>query len=167
MRYNTIIYNDICNGYGTRISYFCQGCSIHCEGCHNTSLQDFNGGREFTKEILDESLAVFDLFKNYYDGITLIGGECMDNLDFGIFVASEFKRRFPNKTIWIYSGYTFEEIIEDKNKIKLLKFCDVLIDGRFIKKLKDTTLRFRGSSNQDLVDIQQSLIMCKKVRIDK
>ena len=157
MRYNSIVYNDLSNGEGCRISFFCQGCSIHCEGCFNTSLQPFNGGNEFNDEILDNTLNVFDIYKNGYDGITLIGGEEFDNLDFGIMVASEFKRRFPDKTIWIYSGYTYEEIIEDKNKIELLKLCDILVDGRFMKELKDPTLKFKGSSNQRIIDVQKTL----------
>lgn len=139
------------------MTYFCQGCSLHCPNCFNESLQDFNGGREFTREILEESMYMFNLFQNGYDGITLIGGECMDNLDFGIMVATEFKRRFPNKTIWIYSGYTYEEITSDKDKFELLKLCDVLVDGRFINKLKNLNLFFKGSENQRIVDIKKSL----------
>ena len=157
MRYSTIIYNDTCNGYGMRMSYFCQGCSIHCKNCFNKELQNFNGGKEFTEEILEDSFEVFDMFKNNYDGITLIGGECMDNIEFAHYIASEFKNRFPNKTIWIYSGYTYEEIISDENRLKLLKLCDVLVDGRFVEELKNPLLKFRGSSNQRLIDIKESL----------
>ena len=97
------------------------------------------------------------MFKNNYDGITLIGGECMDNIEFAYYVASEFKKRFPNKTIWIYSGYTYEEIISNENRLRLLKLCDVLVDGRFVEELKNPLLKFRGSSNQRLIDIKESL----------
>ena len=157
MKYNSIIYNDTANGEGMRMSYFCQGCSIHCQNCFNIELQDFKGGKEFTNRILEESLSVFELFKNNYNGITLIGGEIMDNVDFGLFVAREFKKRFSNKTIWIYSGYTFEEIIKSNALMLLLKLSDVLVDGKFIEELKDHTLIFRGSSNQRIIDVQKSL----------
>lgn len=157
MRYNNIIYNDTSNGKGMRISFFCQGCSLHCKNCFNTELQDFKKGKPFTKEILEEALSVFNMYQKGYDGITLIGGECMDNLEFGITVASEFKRMFPDKNIWIYSGYTYTEIIQDPNKLKLLKLCDVLVDGRFMDELKDVKIPFRGSRNQRIIDIQKSL----------
>lgn len=140
------------------MSFFCQGCTIHCDKCFNKTLQSFEGGSEFTLDVLNNALDVFDMFKKGYDGITLIGGECMDNLDFGVLVATFFKNRFPDMDIWIYSGYTYEEILKDKDKLGLLELCDVLVDGRFVDKLKDHKLVFRGSSNQRIIDIQKSLL---------
>ena len=157
MKYHKILYNDLSNGEGMRISYFCQGCSIGCKECFNFKLRDFKGGELFTNKILEESLYVFKTFETAYDGITLIGGECMDNIEFGIKIAFEFKKRFKHKDIWIYSGYTYEEILSDKNKLELLKLCDILVDGQFIVGKKDLNLKYRGSSNQRVIDVQESL----------
>lgn len=157
MRYSNIVYNDTANGQGMRISFFVQGCPHHCKGCFNQESWDFDRGIEFTKEVLDEILYVFQSFKDGYDGITLLGGEPFANLDLINLVIDEFKTKFPNKTIWVYSGWTYEELLQDKHKLETLSKCDVLVDGRFEIDKRDITLKFRGSSNQRIIDIQESL----------
>lgn len=157
MKYSNIIYNDTANGQGMRISFFVQGCPHHCEGCFNEESWNFNGGFKFTKEVLDEILYVFQSFKNGYDGITLLGGEPFANLNLINLIINEFKTKFPGKTIWIYSGWTYEELLKDKQKLETLSKCDVLVDGRFEQNKRDVTLKFRGSSNQRIIDVQESL----------
>lgn len=97
------------------------------------------------------------MYENQYAGLSLLGGECFENIDVAHMVAKTFKEKFPHKTIWIYSGYAYEKIIKDSNKLELLKLCDVLVDGQFIEELKDVNLKFRGSSNQRIINIQESL----------
>lgn len=159
MRYNSVIYNDIVNGEGQRISLFVQGCSHHCKDCFNKELGwDFNGGQEFTKDKLDEIMMVFKLYNNGYNGLSLLGGEPFQNLELSNLLVNTFRQEFKNtKTIWIWSGYTFEQLIQDDNKLELLKNCDILVDGKFDTELKDLTLKFKGSSNQRIINVQESL----------
>lgn len=158
MRYNSIIYNDNVNGRGQRISLFTQGCNHKCKGCFNNESWDFNSGKEFTKDTLNEIMFVFKTYRNYYDGLSLLGGDPLQNLDICNLVVDEFRKEFKNtKDIWIWSGDIFEDIILDKNKFNLLQKCDVLIDGRFKIELKEINLKWRGSSNQRIIDIQKSL----------
>lgn len=159
MRYNSVIYNDIVNGEGQRISLFVQGCSHHCKDCFNKELGwDFNGGQEFTKDKLNEIMLVFKLYKEGYSGLSLLGGEPFQNLEISNLMVGTFRQEFKNtKTIWIWSGYTFEQLIKDEYKLDLLKKCDVLVDGKFNKELYDSQLKFRGSSNQRIINVQKSL----------
>lgn len=166
LKYSNIVYNDTANGQGMRISFFVQGCPHHCKGCFNQESWDFNGGIEFTKEVLDEILYVFQSFKNGYDGITFLGGEPLANLDLVNLIIDEFKSKFPNKTIWIYSGWTYEEIIKDKNKLETLSKCDVLVDGKFEQDKRDITLKFRGSSNQRVINVRESLKQNKVIELE-
>lgn len=158
MKYNNIIYNDVVNGEGMRVSFFTQGCSRHCPLCFNKETAwDFNGGKEFNKEVLDELIFVFNLYKDYYDGLSILGGEPLDNLDVTNILIDNFKNKFSDKTIWLWSGYTYEEILNDKNKFNTIKKCDILVDGRFVEELKDLKLKYRGSTNQRIIDIQESI----------
>lgn len=157
MRYSNIVYNDTANGQGMRISFFVQGCPHHCKGCFNQESWDFDRGIEFTKEVLDEILYVFQSFKDGYDGITLLGGEPFANLDLINLIIDNFRSKFTDKTIWVYSGWTYEELLKDKRKLETLSKCDILVDGRFEIDKRDITLKFRGSSNQRIIDIQESL----------
>lgn len=164
LRYNNILYNDNANGSGgTRASFFCQGCYFMCEDCFNPNTHDFNGGKEFTDEVLKELMSVVKIYEKYYSGLNLIGGECFDNLEVCLIVAKAFKKHFPHKTIWIWSGYTFEEITKHESKLELLKLCDILVDGRFVKKLYNPKLKHKGSENQRIIDVQESLNQNKVV----
>ena len=166
MKYSNIVYNDTANGQGMRISFFVQGCPHHCEGCFNQESWDFNGGIEFAQSVLDEIMYVFGSFKEGYDGITFLGGEPLANLNLVNLIIDEFKSKFPNKTIWIYSGWTYEEIIKDKKKLETLSKCNVLVDGKFMIDKKDITLKFRGSSNQRIINIKESLKQGKVIEFD-
>lgn len=159
MKYSQIIYNDTANGEGLRISFFTQGCGHHCKNCFNQDVAwDFNGGKELTEEVLNEMFLVFKLYKNGYDGLSILGGEPFQNLEVSNLVVDRFRKMFGHtKNIWIYSGYTYAEIIKDKNKLELLKKCDVLVDGKFEENKKDLNLKFRGSSNQHICDVKESL----------
>lgn len=158
-RYNNIVYNDTANGEGVRISLFTQGCRHFCKGCFNKDIAwDFNGGKEFTENELNEIMMVFKLYKNGYDGLSLLGGDPFQNLGISNLLVDTFRKEFKDtKTIWIYSGDTFEEIINDKNKFNLLKKCDVLVDGEFKQELYNPNLKFKGSSNQRIISIRESI----------
>lgn len=155
MRIAQIRGYDVANGIGIRTVIFVSGCTHNCKGCFNQLYMDFNYGelwnQDHTKKIIHY------LSQDMVDGLTILGGEPFQNLDGLIELVAIIKSQV-NKNIWIYSGYTFEQIISDAKKLKLLKLCDVLVDGLFDYRLKDLNLRFRGSSNQRIIDIQKSLL---------
>jgi len=156
MNYAKISFNDTVNGEGLRVTLWCQGCTHKCEGCHNQQLWSFNEGKYFSRQ---DGIKIIDYIKEHDDfiqGLSLLGGEPMDNAKDLIKFIKEFKKELPNKDIWVWSGYTFEEIVKDDNKLELLKLCDVLIDGKFIKELKNSKLKFKGSGNQRTINIQES-----------
>lgn len=145
---------DVANGPGIRTTVFVSGCTHHCPGCFNTEYQDFQHGTPWTQETTAALLEA--LSSPIVQGLTLLGGEPMQNLEL-ISVLEDVRNAQPQKDIWIYSGYTFEEICQDPKRRQLLSLCDVLVDGRFIEAQKDLTLRFRGSRNQRILDIAASL----------
>lgn len=160
MRYSGIIKDDIVNGLGIRSSLFVSGCRNHCKGCFNKNAQDFDYGNIFTEEVMQDFIDSVDA--PYYNGITLLGGDPMEpeNANELIPLVEEFRKKYGNsKTIWIYTGYLYEDILDlpntDVRKILLLK-ADVLVDGPFIESLRDITLKFRGSSNQRIIDCNKS-----------
>lgn len=153
MRYGQIRKYDIANGEGIRTSIFVTGCTHKCPECFNGEYQDFSHGSLWTDETTDQVISY--LKDDSVEGLTLLGGEPMQNL-----ALIDIVRRIKNevdKSIWIYSGYTFEQILEDPRKLDLLRECDILVDGLFINELKDLKLSFRGSSNQRIIDIKESL----------
>lgn len=146
------------NGKGFRVIVWCQGCSIFCEGCHNSEIWNFNGGKEFTQKEIDFILE--ELENNIYDGITFLGGEPMADQNIGGFLdlAKQIKNKFQGiKTIMCYSGYLYEDLLKKPLQNELIKNLDILVDGPFILKLRDVSLRFRGSKNQRLINIKESL----------
>lgn len=153
MRYGQIRQYDIANGRGIRVSIFVTGCTHHCPDCFNEEYQDFKAGELWTQE--ETGLVIKYLKDPNVDGLTLLGGEPMQNLEL-VSIIREIKEQV-DKPIWIYSGYTFEQIIADSKKLELLKEGQVLVDGLFQKDLKDLKLKFRGSSNQRIIDIQKSI----------
>lgn len=163
MHYASIKKFDIANGEGVRISLFVSGCPHHCKNCFNKEAWDYNYGELFTKEQEEEILDF--LGQDFINGLTLLGGEPMwpDNQKGVLPLLRKAKEKYPDKTIWCYTGYVFDkEIMEDmydKNDFtkEFLSYIDVLVDGRFVESLLNRTLYFRGSSNQRIIDVQKSL----------
>jgi anaerobic ribonucleoside-triphosphate reductase activating protein len=147
---------SINEGYGLRSVIFISGCFHACKGCFNEAAWNFKHGEEFT---IDKQLEVINDIKNnpLIDGITLCGGDPFFSAKEVIEFLTLCKQHIPNINVWTYSGFTYEEIIRSKLLKQLLEMCDVLIDGRFIIEEKDTTLLFRGSKNQRIIDIPASL----------
>ncbi len=153
MRYAKIRKMDISNGPGVRVSIFMQGCSFHCKNCFNPETWDFNGGLEFNDSVIDQ---VLDLCKeDYITGLSILGGEPMhpNNIEATTQLVKTFKKKYPKKNIWIWSGFLFDQL-KDK---EVLKNIDVLVDGQFVDEKKDPTLKWRGSSNQRVIDVPKSL----------
>ena len=154
MRYGQIRKYDVANGVGIRTSIFVTGCTHNCKDCFNRKYMDFNFGEVWTDETTN--LVTEYLKDKNVAGLTLLGGEPMQNAKELLEIVRKIKSVIK-KDIWIYSGYTFEEILEDEDRFELLKECDVLVDGRFVLELKDLKLKFRGSSNQRIIDIKNTL----------
>ena len=154
MRYNKIRKMDIADGEGIRVSIFFQGCDFHCKNCFNEETWDWDLGQEFTDEEIDK---VIDLAKaDHIAGLSILGGEPMhpNNIEGATKLAKRFKEVYPNKTIWAWSGFLFDEYI---NKKEIAKYLDVLVDGQFVDELRNPNLKWRGSSNQRVIDVQKSL----------
>jgi len=153
VKYNKIRKMDISNGPGVRISIFFQGCDFHCENCFNPETWDFKGGDDFTEETIDEIIKLAG--RDYIKGLSMLGGEPMHpkNIDGTIKLAKKFKEVYPNKTVWSWTGFTYENIV---NK-EVFKYLDVLVDGQYKDALHDPTLKWRGSSNQRVIDVPQTL----------
>ena len=153
MRYNLVRKMDIADGPGVRVSIFLQGCEFHCYNCFNPETWDFKCGNEFTDETIDEVLRLCE--PDHIKGLSILGGEPMHpkNIEATTKLAKEFKKKYPNKTIWSWTGFTFEDI-KDK---EVFKYIDVLIDGQFKINLRNPNLRWKGSSNQRVIDVQKSL----------
>jgi len=163
VNYATIKNCDIANGPGVRVSLFVSGCTHHCKGCFNEEAWDFNYGKPFTEETVEKILKMLE--PDYVKGLTLLGGEPFEpENQFGILqLLRRVKERFPDKTIWAFSGYLFDkEIMSGKLgpweiTKEYISYLDVLVDGRFVLEKKDLSLRFRGSSNQRIIDVPASL----------
>lgn len=153
MRYNKIRKMDISNGPGVRVSIFLQGCSFNCKNCFNPETHDFNKGEEFTYDTINKLLELSD--KEYINGLSILGGEPLHEFNIlgTIKLAKAFKEKFPNKTIWVWTGFLFENVI---NK-DIFKYIDILVDGRFEEEHKDIRLKYCGSTNQRVIDVKQSI----------
>ncbi|NYB75026.1 anaerobic ribonucleoside-triphosphate reductase activating protein [Sedimentibacter hydroxybenzoicus DSM 7310] len=145
-----IVENTIVDGTGFRTSLYLSGCDIRCEGCHNKNLWDISSGHAME---IDE---VFEKITGSFTNITFIGGEPMMQAKTLALLAEKIKSN-TRKNIWIYSGRTYEEILQNKEYLELLKLCDILVDGKFDKSLFKNNLRFIGSTNQRIIDIKKSL----------
>ncbi len=159
-----IKYRDIANGLGVRVSLFVSGCRHACKGCFNEIAWDFDFGKPYDKAAEDEILR--ELAPDYVDGLTLLGGEPFEpeNRPELLGLLRRVRAELPEKSVWIYSGFTFEELTGKvpsrgggADSEEMLSLTDVLVDGRFVYALKDITLRFRGSSNQRLIDVKKTL----------
>lgn len=155
MRYNQIREMDISNGPGVRVSIFMQGCHFHCKNCFNKETWDFEGGEEFTEDTIKRVLQLSD--KEYIKGLSILGGEPMhpNNIEGTTKLAKAFKEEYPDKTIWVWSGYRFDEDLKDK---EVLNYIDVLVDGTYKDELHNPTLKWKGSSNQRVIDVSKSLM---------
>lgn len=164
MNYHNITYPDMNNGDGLRVVLWLSGCSHHCYNCQNPQTWDVNSGIPFDESAKEELFRELD--KDYISGLTLSGGDPLHeaNLDGVLELINKIYILFPNKTIWLYSGYTWEQIMnpitsdELTNKRKeIVEKCDVMVDGRYIDSKRDIALKWRGSSNQRVINIRKSL----------
>ena len=154
MRYGQIRQYDIANGPGIRATVFVTGCSRHCVNCFNEEYQDFNAGSEWTAAETERLISYLQDDTN--SGLTLLGGEPMENAEDLLELVQAVRRAVPEKSIWVYSGFLYEEILAQPARKALLEACDVLVDGPFVDALKDPGLYFRGSSNQRVIDVAKS-----------
>lgn len=156
MNYSIIKYNDIVNGEGVRTSLFVSGCRNHCKGCFQPETWDFKYGKEFNESV---ELKIFNSMNKYVDGITILGGDPMEkeNVIGLLNFIKKFKNKYPDKTIWVYTGYLFEDLKNEQLYYDFLQNIDVLVDGKFIEELKDISLKWKGSSNQRVIDVKKTL----------
>lgn len=175
MRFTSMRNLDISNGEGVGVSLFVQGCDRHCFNCFNPDTWDFNGGKEWTEETKNKFIKLID--RPYINRISVLGGEPLaeQNLDEVLSLIKEIRISFPTKTIWLYTGYSYSEIFrgqssclsqEGLNNFKrreIIKQCNVLVDGEYIDEQKDLSLKFRGSKNQNCIDVKQSIAQNKIV----
>ena len=154
MGYNKIRKMDISDGPGVRVSIFMQGCAFNCKNCFNPETHDFNGGKEFTDATIDRILELSD--NDNIEGLSILGGEPMHprNIENTTKLAKAFKEKFPNKNLWAWSGYLFDKDLKDKD---VVKYLDVLVDGQYVDELHNPTLKWKGSANQRVIDVQKSL----------
>lgn len=172
MYYADIKKTDIANGIGVRVSLFVSGCRHHCKGCFNQEAWDFHYGKPFTEESIHEILEAAN--KIHIRGLSLLGGEPLDekNQPEILHLLRRFKKEFPEKTVWCYTGYDFEKDIlplQLGNPMilkEILGYLDVLVDGEFVEELKSLDLRFRGSSNQRIIDVPASLQKGKLIPLE-
>ena len=160
MKYSDIKYYDIANGLGVRTSLFVSGCTHRCKGCFNEETWDFNYGKEFTEETINEILTSIE--PDYIRGLSLLGGEPLEpaNQRALLPLLRRFKERFSKKDIWCYTGYTYEtDLLAPDGRARceatdgLLNYIDILVDGEFKQELYDISLKFRGSRNQRVLQI--------------
>lgn len=186
IHYASIRNLDISNGEGVGVALFVQGCHFHCYNCFNTETWDFNGGKEWTQETKNKFIELID--RPYINRISVLGGEPLaeQNLDEVLSLIKEIRISFPEKTIWLYTGFEWNEIMnykikadlcednisfekyikEDLSMIKrknIISNVNVLVDGKYIDEQKDLSLKFRGSKNQKVIDVKQSLDQNKMV----
>jgi anaerobic ribonucleoside-triphosphate reductase activating protein len=161
MYYATIKPRDIANGPGVRVSLFVSGCTHHCPGCFNAEAWDFDYGKPFDEAVMDELLTLLE--PDYVKGLSLLGGEPFEpqNQVALIEFLRKVREKYPTKTVWCYSGYTLEQLRGESRARceytdEMLSMIDVLVDGRFVMEKKNIRLRFRGSENQRLIDLNKT-----------
>ena len=164
MHVGEVMTADVANGEGMRVSVFVSGCRNHCKGCFQPQTWDFNYGREYTPEI--EQFIIHELSKSYYDGITIQGGDPMEpeNQEPVLRLLRRIKKELPDKNVWAYTGYVYDRDLVPGGKRfvdgvtrELLESIDILIDGRFVEELKNLMLNFRGSGNQRIIKMKETL----------
>lgn len=175
MRYAGIDRCDLCNGLNIGTSLYVQGCNAHCKGCFNSETWDFNGGKEWNEEAKKQFLTLVD--RPYIKRITILGGEPLayGNLCGVYDIVKTIRTQFPDKKIWLYTGYTLSCGIDKQGFLigdfadadtgwdngllrnQIIRLCDVIVDGAYIDELRDLSLPFRGSSNQRLIDVKETI----------
>ncbi len=163
MNYANIKKYDVANGVGVRVSLFVSGCTHRCKGCFNAEAWDFSYGKPYDESIEEEILQALD--HEYIAGLSLLGGEPFEpcNQRALLPLLRKFADKYPQKTVWCYTGYTFDTDLQKGGRAyceatdEMLSFLDILVDGEFVEPLKDLKLRFRGSSNQRIIDVKRSL----------
>lgn len=184
MRYAQIRSMDISNGEGVGVSLFVQGCPFHCKNCFNSETWDFNGGKEWTEETRNKFMELID--RPYIKRVSFLGGECLaeQNLDKVLSLIQEIRISFPEKIIWLYTGFEWGELTRYDSyngfiplesylrkdvyelytkRHQIIKLCNVVVDGEYIDEQKDLTLKWRGSENQHVIDVKQSLAQNKMI----
>lgn len=163
MHYHNITKDDMLNGDGLRVVLWVAGCAHACPGCHNPETWEADSGIPFDQAAKDELFA--ELEKDYISGVTLSGGDPLfpGNREMVGALCREIRQRFPDKTIWMYTGYRWEQVSE----LAILDTVDVLVDGRFEQALADTALHWRGSANQRLIDVQRTRAAHEIILLDK
>lgn len=156
MKYAGIIKNDMSAAPGVSVSFFTQGCPHHCKGCHNPETWNFEGGKEFTNETLNEILTALQA-NGIKRSFAVMGGEplCQENSFLTYLVIKTVKDQYPDTPIYIWTGYYYEDLLKDHNPriSQILELTDVLVDGPYVENLRDITLPLRGSSNQSIIDL--------------
>ena len=163
MNYATIKWRDVSNGPGVRVSLYVSGCRNHCKNCFNPETWDFKYGKPFTKEVEDSIIKSME--PDYIKGFTLLGGDPFEpeNAEVPAPFLERLRERFPEKSLWCFTGYDYEADLLSGKKVnkatvmRILNCLDILVDGKFVEELKDLNLRFRGSSNQRIIQVQPSL----------
>ena len=163
MYYSEIKECDIANGPGVRVTLFVSGCTHHCKSCFNEMTWDFQYGRQFEKEDVERILKLLE--PSYIAGLTLLGGEPMEyvNQQGLLPLLRSVKEKYPEKSVWCYTGYLYDkDILQDfckkwQETKEMLSYLDVVVDGEFVEELKDISLQFRGSSNQRIIDVKNSM----------
>lgn len=186
MRVAQIRSMDISNGEGVGVSLFVQGCPFHCKNCFNSETWDFNGGKEWTEKTKNKFMELID--RPYIKRVSFLGGECLadQNLNGVLDLIKEIRISYPTKAIWLYTGYTWEQIMNYKTEFsnpnfmkvpnseilhdyhmflgkEIVKLVNVLVDGEYIDEQRDLTLKWRGSKNQRVIDVKQSLAQNKMI----
>ena len=156
MNISGINFESVVDGEGVRVVIFVSGCLHNCKGCHNPTSHNFDNGRKLDDALQNE---VIDYIKQtpYISGLTLSGGDPMYSAEEIISFVETIKNDIESSTVWVYSGFKYEDILKDSKMLSLLKICDVLVDGEFILEQRDTTLPYKGSRNQRIIDIQKSM----------
>ncbi|WP_172187759.1 anaerobic ribonucleoside-triphosphate reductase activating protein [Lentilactobacillus kribbianus] len=158
---------NMVDGEGIRCSLYVSGCLFNCPGCYNKAAQNFHYGKPYSQELEDQIIE--DMRHSYVQGLTLLGGEPFLNTQVCLRLVRRIRAEFGHeKDIWSWTGYTWDELAKESiDKLRLLSYLDILVDGRFMEDLKDLTLQFRGSSNQRIIDVQKSLKQNQVVIWDK
>lgn len=153
-RYNKIRKMDISNGPGVRVSVFMQGCTFNCKNCFNPETHDFNGGKEFTDDTINEVLELCN--NSYICGLSILGGEPLHNknIEATTKLAKAFKERYPDKSVWVWTGFKFEDYVMDK---EITKYADFIVDGQFEEENKNPKLLYSGSSNQRVINVKKTM----------